>query len=105
MENARRYSKDRSPASGQFELGAIRQQFLTKCAGWSEIDLDAAPVLRNRNMIFPLSGIIIGAILGVFRAKRRGGIFLDLLQWGVVNAIIFGVIGMLVLVIIERAAM
>ena len=56
-------------------------------------------------MIFPLSGIIIGAIFGVFRAKRRGGVFLDLLQWGVVNAIIFGVIGMLVLVIIERAAM
>lgn len=56
-------------------------------------------------MIFPLLGMLIGAIFGVIMAKRRGGVTLDLVQWGVVNAIIFGVIGMLILVIIERAAM
>ena len=56
-------------------------------------------------MIFPLLGMLIGAVFGVVMAKRRGGVTLDLVQWGVVNTIIFGVIGMLILVIIERAAM
>ena len=56
-------------------------------------------------MIFPLLGMLIGAIFGVVMAKRRGGVTLDLVQWGVVNTIIFGVIGMMILVIIERAAM
>ncbi|MFT5067064.1 MAG: hypothetical protein ACJAXK_003293 [Yoonia sp.] len=56
-------------------------------------------------MIFPLMGMLIGAIVGVVMAKRRGGVTLDLMQWGVVNAIIFGIIGTLILVVIERAAM
>jgi len=56
-------------------------------------------------MIFPLMGMLLGAIYGVVRAKRRGGKTFDLIQWGVVNAIIFGVIGMFILVIIERMAM
>jgi hypothetical protein len=55
-------------------------------------------------MIFPLAGILIGAIFGAFLAKRRGGTALDLLQWGAVNAIIFGVAGMFILIMIERAA-
>lgn len=55
-------------------------------------------------MIIPLGGMLIGAILGVLSAKRRGGKTLDLLQWGGVLAIIGGVIGLFVLVMIERAA-
>lgn len=56
-------------------------------------------------MIFPLTGIIIGAITGAFAAKRRGGKLLDLLQWGGVLAIIGALIGLFLLVFIERAAM
>lgn len=56
-------------------------------------------------MIFPLSGMLIGAVAGAFAAKRRGGKVLDLLQWGGVLAIMGTLIGLFVLVFIERAAM
>jgi len=55
-------------------------------------------------MIYPLFGLLIGAILGAFSAKRRGGKTLDLLQWAGVWAIIGGVIGLFALIIISRAA-
>ena len=55
-------------------------------------------------MIFPLSGLVIGAVLGALSAKRKGGKTLDLLQWGGVMAIIGAIIGMFALVLIERAA-
>ena len=55
-------------------------------------------------MIYPLSGLVIGAILGAFGAKRRGGKVLDLLQWGAVLAIIGAIIGLFTLVMIERAS-
>ena len=55
-------------------------------------------------MIYPLSGIVIGANLGAFSAKRRGGKTLDLLQWGGVMAIMGAIIGMFALVLIERAS-
>lgn len=55
-------------------------------------------------MIIPLAGIILGAIFGALRAKMKGGKMLDLLQWGAVNAMIGGVLGLFVLVFIERAA-
>ncbi|MGJ8624178.1 MAG: hypothetical protein ACSHW1_15585 [Yoonia sp.] len=54
-------------------------------------------------MIFPLSGMFIGAILGAFRARARGGKRLDMLQWGAVFAIIFGLLGMFVLIILQRS--
>jgi len=54
-------------------------------------------------MIFPLGGLILGAIIGVLRAKAKGGTRLDLLQWGAVFALIFGLIGLFVLIMIERA--
>lgn len=53
-------------------------------------------------MIYPLSGIVLGALIGAFRAKGRGGKGLDLLQWGAVFAIIGGLIGLFALIIIER---
>ncbi len=56
-------------------------------------------------MIFPLAGMLIGAILGIIGARRRGGKVLDLLQWGAVLAMIGGLIGLFTLVFIERAAM
>lgn len=55
-------------------------------------------------MIYPLAGLLFGAILGAIRAKLRGGTTFDLLQWGAVFAIAFGLIGLFILVFIERAA-
>ena len=54
-------------------------------------------------MIYPLSGLLIGALLGAFSARRRGGKRLDLLQWAAVGAIMGGLIGLFVLVFIERS--
>jgi len=54
-------------------------------------------------MIFPLAGLLLGAAFGALRAKRRGGKTLDLLQWGAVFALIFGIIGLFAMVFIDRA--
>ena len=54
-------------------------------------------------MIFPLVGLLIGAAFGAFRARARGGNSRDMLQWGTVYAIIFGLLGLFVLIFIERS--
>lgn len=54
-------------------------------------------------MIYPISGLLIGALLGALGARRRGGKRLDLLQWAAVGAIMGGIIGLFVLVFIERS--
>ena len=56
-------------------------------------------------MIFPLSGIVIGALTGALTARVKGGNRLDLLQWGAVFAMIGALIGLFLLVFIERAAL
>jgi len=55
-------------------------------------------------MILPLLGILFGALFGIFSAKRKGGKRLDLIQWGAVVGIIGGILGLFILVFIERAA-
>ena len=55
-------------------------------------------------MIFPLGGIIIGALIGAIRAKRRGGTVMDMLQWGTAFAVMLGIVGLFVLVFMQRAA-
>ncbi len=54
-------------------------------------------------MIYPLAGLLLGAMLGAFNARRHGGKRLDLLQWAAVGAIIGGLAGTFVLVLIQRA--
>ena len=54
-------------------------------------------------MIFPLAGILLGAILGAFQAKRKGGKTMDMLQWGAVLAIVFGLIGLFILIYVDRS--
>jgi hypothetical protein len=54
-------------------------------------------------MIYPLSGLLIGAVLGALRARLKGGTTLDLLQWAAVHALIFGLIGLFVLIGVERS--
>jgi hypothetical protein len=53
--------------------------------------------------MIPLLGLLIGAIFGALRAKARGGKGKDMLQWGAVFAIIFGVIGVFILIILQRS--
>ena len=53
-------------------------------------------------MIFPLIGIVIGALVGAFSARRQEGKPADLAQWGAVGAMIGGVLGLFLLVVIER---
>lgn len=54
-------------------------------------------------MIYPLGGLVFGSLLGAIQAKRRGGKPADMVQWAAVFAMIFGVIGMFVAVILTRA--
>ena len=54
-------------------------------------------------MIYPLAGIVIRAVLGAVGAKRQEGKTADLLQWAAVGAMICGIIGLFVLIFIERS--
>jgi hypothetical protein len=54
-------------------------------------------------MIFPLSGMVLGALIGAWRAWAKGGTVLDLLQWAAVFAILCGLIGLFVLIGVERS--
>lgn len=55
-------------------------------------------------MIFPLAGLLLGAVVGLLSARRKGGKLLDLAQWAAVYGVIFALIGLFILVFIERAA-
>ena len=54
-------------------------------------------------MIYPLAGLVFGAAFGAFRARARDGNMRDMLQWAAVFAIIFGIVGLFVLIFIERS--
>lgn len=53
-------------------------------------------------MLFPLTGIVIGALIGVWRARKRAGTPADLVQWAMVHAIVFGLIGLFALIVVDR---
>ena len=50
-----------------------------------------------------LAGAILGAILGVWNAKRRGGRKLDMLQYGVATSIAFTLAGLIITILIHRS--
>ncbi|WP_194094884.1 hypothetical protein [Marivivens aquimaris] len=54
-------------------------------------------------MIYPLAGIVLGIIVGAVRAKMRGGKVLDMIQWAAVYAMIFGIIGLFIVIGIDRS--
>jgi len=55
-------------------------------------------------MIIPLTGMLIGAVFGAWRARARKGNAKDMVQWGAVFAILFGIIGLFVLIFLQRSA-
>lgn len=56
-------------------------------------------------MIFPIVGFIIGVVLGVIRAGRLDGAPADKVQYGLVYGIIFALIGLFVLIAVDRLMM
>ena len=55
-------------------------------------------------MVYPLAGLLIGALLGALGARRREGTGLDLAQWAAVGAIIGAIVGLFLLILIQRSA-
>ncbi|MCE8009253.1 hypothetical protein [Aestuariivita sp.] len=49
-----------------------------------------------------LAGAILGALLGVYNAKRRGGSRLDMAQHATATAIAFALIGLIITIVIHR---
>jgi len=54
-------------------------------------------------MIYPLGGLLIGAVLGAALARARGGRPADLAQWAAVMGILLGLVGMVALILIDRS--
>lgn len=49
-----------------------------------------------------LAGIILGAAVGAWRARQRQGTALDMAQWAAVHAIVFGLAGLILTVVLGR---
>jgi uncharacterized protein YqgC (DUF456 family) len=54
-------------------------------------------------MIYPLAGMGIGAVLGALGARRRDGRLPDLLQWAAVGALIGGILGLFLMIGLDRS--
>lgn len=52
--------------------------------------------------MFVIGGLVLGAIGGGLRAKARGGKPADIAQYALVHAIVFGLIGLFVTIILDR---
>ncbi|MDT8855607.1 hypothetical protein RNZ50_11395 [Paracoccaceae bacterium Fryx2] len=50
-----------------------------------------------------ITGIGLGAMFGALQARRMGGKALDSLQYGAAYGIAFGILGLFVTIILERA--
>lgn len=51
-----------------------------------------------------IAALLLGAVLGALTARKRNGNLADMLQYGTVYAIAFGIVGMLATLIIHRMA-
>jgi hypothetical protein len=49
-------------------------------------------------------GLVLGAIVGAWRAHRRRGTGLDMAQWAAVHAILFGLVGLVATIVVGRVA-
>ena len=55
-------------------------------------------------MTFAIAGFLIGSLVGLRRARRAQGNRLDMLQYAAVHGIIFAIIGLVIAIIVVRAA-
>ncbi|NRB16785.1 MAG: hypothetical protein HRU33_04195 [Rhodobacteraceae bacterium] len=51
-----------------------------------------------------IGGLVIGALLGSYKAQKRGGGLADILQYAAVYGIILGLAGMLLTLMVHRLA-
>ncbi len=49
-----------------------------------------------------IAAVILGALLGASRARRRQGTGFDIAQYAVAHAIFFAIIGLFVTIIVEK---
>jgi len=49
-------------------------------------------------------GLVIGVLLGTYKARKRGGSFGDILQYAAVYGIILGLAGTLITLLVHRLA-
>lgn len=52
--------------------------------------------------MFVIGGLILGAIVGGWTARRRGGKPADIAQWAAVWAILFGLLGLFATLFLDR---
>ncbi|WP_193082652.1 hypothetical protein [Pseudooceanicola spongiae] len=52
--------------------------------------------------MFIVAGLVLGAIFGGFRARKRGGNTKDIWQYAAVHAMLFAIIGLFATVILNR---
>lgn len=53
--------------------------------------------------VLVLSALVLGAALGAWRAKRRGGRMLDMVQYGAAHAIPLMLLALFVTIYLDRA--
>ncbi len=53
--------------------------------------------------VFVLAALVLGAAIGVWRAKRRGGKVLDMLQYAAAHAIPLMIVAMFVTIFLDRS--
>ncbi len=51
-----------------------------------------------------IAGLILGAMLGAYTARKRGGRLGDILQYAAVYGILLGLFGMLITIVVHRLA-
>lgn len=54
-------------------------------------------------MIYPLVGLLVGLISGTIAAKRQKGTTADIVHWALVLGIVGAVIGLFLLLFIDRS--
>ncbi|MCB5198124.1 hypothetical protein SAMN05428995_103395 [Loktanella sp. DSM 29012] len=54
-------------------------------------------------MIIPLGSLLAGAALGMWRARANGGNWRDMAQWAASFGILFGIVGLFVLIFYSRS--
>jgi hypothetical protein len=57
---------------------------------------------RKWGGMFMIGGLLLGAIGGGLRARARGGKLADILQYAVVHAILFGLLGLFITLYLDR---